>query len=723
MFKWIHEHQQNCSHVVCRKPFGLYITSILLHACLGICWVGVANAQPWSTFLDASRAIDWTPVSSLSIPNYTTACSGSPPSLLAGSGNDTANSAAIVAAMNTCDATHNVVTLPSGTFYIAGLRYPFKGKIVLRGVSPNSTYLFLTAAASGCGSCSITMANQFPGDSASSSSLPPNGEEQCAWTGTNGTVGTYTQGATSIILNSCGGTSPGPPPLNQMIILDQAGDSGADNGGLFMCDTFNAVVPCTLKGNVNQNASGRVIGGVNYGQQQVVMVTAVSGSGSGPYTVTISPGLYSANARTSQTPGAWWNGYVQNLGLENLTIDFSTNTSSAYGITINNCDGCWMKNVRSMWGRRDHVLVQQSMHVIIRDSYFYQGQTHTSASYVSEPLSVSQILVENNVFQQVTNPIVFNQGSGVVMGYNYSVDNVTAGGSYMQAAYSGHNSGAIFNLFEGNNMNGIWSDQTWGSTLLSTFFRNMLTGWEGGGYTVQTYPVDFDSYNRGYNVIGNVLGQPSYHNLYESYATGASTSVGASQANTSIYTLGFTGEAAPGVCSGVNGLVCDAAVRATLMRWGNYDTVTAGVKWDSTEASPTAVSYIAGNFSSGYFGSLAHTLPASLYYNSKPSWWPSGKPWPLSGPDVSGGNLGICTGTFTGAQAITAGQCTGGTLNASYAGHSNSNPAQDCYLNTMGGPPDGTGSVLPFDAATCYGSSNSSGSLFRNSKLSGTAAK
>ena len=35
-------------------------------------------------------------------------------------------------------------------------------------------------------------------------------------------------------------------------------------------------------------------------------------------------------------------------------------------------------------------------------------------------------------------------------------------------------------------------------------------------------------------------------------------------------------------------------------------------------------------------------------------------------------------------------------------GHAYTIPAQDCYSNIMGGPADGTGNVLSFNAATCY---------------------
>ena len=53
--------------------------------------------------------------------------------------------------------------------------------------------------------------------------------------------------------------------------------------------------------------------------------------------------------------------------------------------------------------------------------------------------------------------------------------------------------------------------------------------------------------------------------------------------------------------------------QTTLVAHGNYDTVTAAVKWSDT--IPT------------------RTLPASLYRAVKPAWWPAANPWPWAGPD------------------------------------------------------------------------------------------
>jgi hypothetical protein len=78
----------------------------------------------------------------------------------------------------------------------------------------------------------------------------------------------------------------------------------------------------------------------------------------------------------------------------------------------------------------------------------------------------------------------------------------------------------------------------------------------------------------------------------------------------------------------------------------------------------------------------ATALPVSFYLSAKPAWWPSGKAWPPIGPDVAGGNI------------------------PNVGGHAYTIPAQDCYLNVMGGAASGTGGVLTFSASRCYSSAS-----------------
>jgi hypothetical protein len=645
--------------------------------------VASAGAQNWSTFLDPSRATDWS-TAGFTIPTYTVNCA-TQPSLATGSGAAAANTTSIQAALNSCDATHNVVNIPAGTYFVAGLTYGTQGKQVLRGSSPNSTDLLFTAEASCAGvNHGICMIDGSPTFNGSPTVAPPSGTQQCLWTGG------LTQGSTSITLSSCGGT----PPVNHMLILDQANDT-SDTSGVYICDTNISDCGYENPTGGGGNNDGRTVSGVTHSQQQVAFITGVTSLGGGSYTVTLSQGVYFSNVRTGQNAGAWWSGVVQNDGLENLTID---GTSIANGnVEFYDCYQCWVKNVRSLNAARNHIEFSQSADDVVRDSYLYQSQSHATTSYGIEFEEASAVLVENNIFQQVTNPIMFGQGSGNVMSYNFSINQPTTSLFSPQTSYDSHNAGNEMNLWEGNNFLGIWTDDAWGSSTQGTYFRNMLNGWQGGGYSTNFQPLQIRTWIRGMNVVGNVMGTAGIQNQYQAVATSSSGGTGAPDAGTSIYELGWSDDGGTGVCATIS---CDPLVGTTLMRWGNYDTVNAATQWNTTEAAPAAVTFMNANFTTSYFSSLAHTLPASLHYNATPSWWPTGKAWPPVGPDVSSGNVGTCSGgTYAGYQATSSSQCTGGTLASAWASHVTSNPAQDYYLNVMLGPPDGTGSVLSFDRA------------------------
>jgi hypothetical protein len=659
------------------------------------------SAQAWTPFLDSTRAIDWSS-SGFTIPSYSVACAtqltgGN--ALVSGSGAAAGNATKIVTALTSCDATHNVVNIPAGTWYISGLTFPAHGKQVLRGAGPTLTKLISTSEA-GCegftaGICMIDASPVYTG----SAEVLPGGTQQCLWTAG------YTQGATSITLSTCGGT----PPNGGLLMLDQADDS-SDTGGVYVCDE---TTPASCNYDGTGGSVGRIISGKTHSNVQIVHVTGVTGSG--PYTVTFTPGIYSTNIRSGQSPGAWWPSITQLNGIENLSVDGSADGFATVGMY--DCYQCWAKNVTLLNGARDSIYFRQSAFDVVQDSYFYQAQGHASVSYNIEPSLASGILVVNNIMQQTTEPIMLNGCTGCVFAYNFGVDQI-AFPNFTWGAFSGHSAGNTMNLWEGNNFPWIQADDAWGSTTQATLYRNFLRGWELGRTQAST-PVINRSYNRVFNIVGNVLGQPGYHTGYQTIATSTTTVSGGSE-DLNIYTLGTAFDTACGTGTVRSSPFCDTGAVSTLMRWANWDTVTNAAKFDTTEASPGAASFVSANFTSSYFNTLSHSLPNSLYYSSTPSWWPSGKAWPPIGPDVSTGNVGRCaSGTYSGAQATLSGQC-GASLTTSWASHVTSIPAQDCYLVTLGGAPDGTGAALPFDATTCYAGGGTTFSLTVTQPTGGT---
>jgi hypothetical protein len=138
------------------------------------------------------------------------------------------------------------------------------------------------------------------------------------------------------------------------------------------------------------------------------------------------------------------------------------------------------------------------------------------------------------------------------------------------------------------------------------------------------------------------------------------------------------------------------------MLWGNADSATGfgSPRFNCSEV-PTSLTGVQAPFSNPCPSS--DSLPASFFTSSQPSWWPSGKAWPLIGPDVTSGNLLVCSsGTYARSLVTSASACAGGTSGQAADGHANSNPAMDCYLS-LGGLPDGTGPALTnFNEASCY---------------------
>ncbi len=642
-----------------------------------LCYTAVAHAQQWSGIIDPSRAIDWTGAGVTGgIPNRTTICATYNP----GTSASTINTAIT----NCSNAGGGVVYLNAGTYNLsAGLS--LKNNVTLRGAGADATLLVISGNA-GCG--------YTAGICLGPSTIPSPGDEKnvCDWTAG------YARGTTSITLANCGSTTPALGALTNLkvgslITLDQV-DEAADNGTIWNCAVMNVCGNTTPGGG--QRTNGPSVGGIsNRSQQQTVTVTACGAKttvgqscAASDTTLTIAPGLYMPNWRSGQAPQAWFgSSYLSSAGLEDLSLDGS-NVSAAYNIAVVGCVRCWVKGVRSMWAGRNHVLLAMTQHSEVRDNYFYQNRDHASQSYGVELFwAAADNLVENNIAQQITDSLPNCNGSctGNVFAYNFGIDMVWVSSGWMQATFYQHAAGDSFNLLEGNFGTGFTADQVHGTHHFETAFRNRLTGWQstcgGAACTMQTIPVHLYAGSRYFNIVGNVLGQTGYHTNYT--CTGGATDPGTG--NHSIYALGASGnECKPyaSLSSYCLTPACtthgdyDPQVTSYLLRWGNWDTVNNTVRWQSSEV-PSGISPY------GNAAPPSQTLPASFYRSAKPAWFGS-VAWPPIGPDVSGGNI------------------------ANTGGHANMNPAMACYTNVMGGPADGGGSALTFNAASCYGQSGGS---------------
>jgi hypothetical protein len=597
-----------------------------------------AQAQPWSGIISSTRAVDWSGAGIPGgIPARTTVCATLSPGVTA---------AQINSAIAACPSDQ-VVKLNAGTYTLSdSIMFNNKSGVTLRGAGADQTKLKFTNS-NPSQSCFGPPSNIcFKNGELNYSAAPTHSA--------NWTAG-YAKGATSITLSSTTGLAVG-----NLLILDQVDDS-SDSGNIYVCTSAN----CVYKPGNDFGRDGRT-------QSQIVKVTGVSGT-----TVTISPGLAMPNWRASQSPGAWWgNTTITKSGVEDLTVDATAGVSGASNgsIVFMNALNCWVKGVRSINGPRNHIWMRWSTQNVVRDSYIYGDQSSASTSYGIELAQTSDMLIENNLFQHQTAPMMVNGAdTGSVFGYNYAIDDdftgaPTPGSSpgWMQPMHVLHNGGIAMELYEGNQGLGIQADNVHGTSHMMTLFRNHYFGdiYNNPTKSANTMAVNFWAYSRFFNVVGNVLGRTGFYDTYE---------VNLGSKNSAVYSFGEPDAGSPAPA--------DPRVKDTLLRWGNYDTVNAANRFVTAEV-PAGIS----QFANPVPGS--QSLPGSFYLGGKPAWFGS-VTWPAAGPDVSGGDV------------------TG------YAGHAFKNPARLCYETTAVDSAYGSASVRLFNAAKCYAGGSQSTSAPR----------
>jgi hypothetical protein len=604
--------------------------TVLFSLILMVVVPGIARAQAWSGIIDPARAVDWSSAGVAGgIPSRTTICVTLNPG---------ATVAQINSAISSCPSGQ-VVFLNSGTYNLTS-GIVMSSNVTLRGAGANQTQLIFSGAASCQGGNAAICVNGTYSGSWWPGPPGPNGapaSQTRSWTGTNGLSGVYTKGATILNLAS----APTGLQVGWTLMLSQNDDSAVSTTNLWVGGNCN----------VGQSLDGS---GDTYGtsQQQNVKVTAINGT-----QVTISPGIYMSNWRTSQSPQVYWFGSpMTGVGIENLRLDTASAGVSAPIVFLAAVDS-WVKGVSTTQvpaGARAHVRLTQSRNLAVIDSYFSGSGGSGQLNYGVESYDCSDCLIQNNIVNSIITPIMVQAGStGLVVGYNYTI--ATGSGAHDIQL---HQAGNAMLLVEGNASATVLADTFHGTNLLTTIFRNRLAG---SGVTA----IDIWANNRYYNILGNVLGTAGSSSLYESSNPSSPTSGW----NSNIYRFGFPyidAVTSYGRCSGGN-INFDVLGPSSMLRWGNFDLVNNAARYVSAEV-PTGLSQ--------YTNALpaSQALPASLYLPAKPSWWPATKPFPAVGPEVTGGNV-------TGV-----------------AGHAYTIPALDCF-NSIGG------NVANFSATTCYAQS------------------
>lgn len=571
------------------------------------------------------------------IPTITTICTTlSAPS----------SASAINTAITNCsNAGGGVVVLNSGTFTGNGA-INLKTNVVLRGQGMGTILNMTSDAGSswgfGGGTGAVTMVGNFPeaADGVPPLEGVPSGTIK-TWSGTGGSVGTYTQGATVIDL----ATAPTGLSVGDMLVLYQNNATAAASpaSGFFFsaeCGDTGAPFSCSPTGGATA-WQGSAYGGVA-AQQQRSRVTAINGN-----SVTIADGLAHPTGTwaTANAPRVGWltiSRTIHDAGIENLRI---VTTS----LSVHNCVICvsyaynvWIKGVGLVpkfgSGAVDYgIIFTDSNHVTLRDSWIDHmagGGIYTTTSYGVALMETHFFRVENNIFNSVESPTELLVGSmGGVVAHNYE-RYVSGEGGIQQ-----HEVGSSLILIEGNSYSKLFADEFHGNSGINTYFRNHM------------YNSGFDlwSYHRWFNLIGNVILASDGRKFLASDAGKIDrfSSFG--------FRLGYPQQNASSATT--FNVALDAVVWTSAFLWGNY-TSTGGSVFDSTEVPSTDPTF-------PNTVPATQVLPTSLFSSARPTYFTitgiGTLPWPLNGPDVTGG-------TATGL-----------------AGHANKTPAQRVYEATSGG--------------------------------------
>ena len=648
---------------------------LFLLACLAVAPAALRAQAPPTSVIAASRAIDWSKAGVPGgIPNRTTVCST--PSLSSGSGNATANGAAIRSAIASCPA-NQVVSLAAGTWYVDYIQFGTTSSpvsnVTVRGAGANSTFLIFTNGTNctGLGQVAICMVNADDNYSGDPHNVAP-------WTASS-----YAPGTTRIVLGTFTTGSISNLHIGSLMILDMA-DDPSDTGNVYISQTV-ANPGVSQQGGVGNGLPGRA-------QTQTVTVTSISGS-----TVLFTPGLYASNWSPSKSPGVWFSNAlpISGNGVENMSLDYTgLPGSGSNAINMTNASGNWISNVRGLnTNRATHTLSYQSAHNTVQNSYFYGSVPSSSGYGMDTGFASSDNLFQNNICQHIATCAITEGDSGSVFAYNYAVDDVfgdpsgsPGSNNWQQENDYHHSAGDMFTLREGNEGIGWYADDIHGSSALLTTFRNYWNGRDPvtgtfGPKNLQTSAFVGMAYTREINAIGNVLGTSGYHTIYQTNASSPTDPGNGSNGNVSIYVFGYSGNQGScplytymngcGSTFAMTSINNDLTVASTLYRWGNYDTVNAAVQWNNGEV-PSGISPYAQPVPG------SHALPNSFYLPSNgasaPPFWIGSIAFPALGPDVSGGNV------------------------ANVGGHVNLTPAANCALNILGINPNGSSSYQPFDA-------------------------
>jgi len=481
------------------------------------------------------------------------------------------DTSAITSAITACP-TGQVVYIPAGVYKISS-SITLKSGITVRGAGMGAT--ILKGAGGFNGDYLIGMQDQgFSWDLSNKPSID--------------IVGGLTKGSTSITTSVPHGWSVG-----DIIVIDQVQDPTG----------FPVVTNTGTDGVCNwcgRNNGTRPLGQVN---KVVATPTAT--------TAVLEVPLYWAYEPALNPQGVMMTGITSDSGIEELTVDNSVSdrqNTIQYTMVANG----WLYKVEGIGSHQALMKMYGCYRCTIRSNKFHEGVPALPINGVAygssrgygiwmNPWNSANLIEDNTLFHLSVGLLNNGVSSGNVIAYNYVTQLYYILTTWNRDAIATHGAHPFMNLLEENWTDGvIGGDFYWGSSSHNTFFRDRH--FVTPGKVCGTWGVDLYQKSHYYNIVGNVLGTSGFEDTYELENVNFSMCPGAKTIYKFGYTVGGDSDAAGN----------DPQVKATLLRHGNWDSVTQSTVWDPSITD--------------------HVLPASLYLTSKPAFFGC-RAWPAIGPD------------------------------------------------------------------------------------------
>lgn len=299
-----------------------------------------------------------------------------------------------------------------------------------------------------------------------------------------------------------------------------------------------------------------------------------------------------------------FNSSIGRCGFENFSITMTNkNTGSEVClISLVRSTNCWITGVKGSNFHNKGFTVSECKDTVIENNDIGDASNNASSVYAIHVMSSStRTRVVNNIVRKASSGILVQDGATYTfVGYNYHPDtwpkDWNGNIDFLGGGINLHGFAPQFTLIEGNIAGCVFIDDVWGMNRATTIFRNWLTRKDPSlavpdtiAFGIKAAEIQFT--NRLTWIAMNILGSPD--EAGSGKATGVPTGWNAAgNANDTTATNSTNLRL-------VNNWLWE---NSTLVSWNN-DTYT--------------------------------TPPASLYYDSKPAWYPENLNWPPFDPQSS----------------------------------------------------------------------------------------